>query len=968
MKKFQDKSINEDRRNFIKLSSGGAALSMAALQGGVSLSFVEQALAGEVNIDYGSWDDLYGDKWVWDKVSWGSHNNQCLPASCSFRVYSKNGVVWREEQTARSRASGPDYPDFNPSGCQKGCGFHNLLTSPERLRYPMKRVGERGEGKWQRVSWDEAITEVADAILDAHQEYGPRAFTIDAPHVHAGSVAYAGHSRLSYMMAGTTVDLNTAIGDDHKGNAHVFGSMRNGFSADNLYDAELIIMSHSNWAYTAPPMWHFITEARYNGTETVLMSPDFSPSSVGADIHLPVKPASDAAFWLAVCQVIIEEDLVDMEFAREQTDMPLLVRKDNGKFLNAEMIDGGRGDQCYFYDLDKQIIVAAPRGTLAYNGNQAMQGEWSVTLGDGSKAAVETVFDKVTRMVNSNYRPEQAAEHCGITAKLIRQMARKVAKSRTHMLMGLSSAKEYHGDLQERAALMALGLTGNWGKPGTGFTIFLLPEDQIDHLMLSEDTVENGGMEAAHWLEEVIKDKMKETDPDVIDGELGLELSRQMAKAMGDVPASLWFYYHAGYSKLWDRKDWSDPDLKGTFGDYLAEAKEKGFLDEANVNMPSEHPPQVLMYISHNPLRRNRSGRSLYLEELFPKAKMIFSIETRMSSSAAYSDILLPAAWYYEKDDITSGFGVNPFSSCQQQAVEPIGEAKAEWQIYKLLTKKMGERAMARGMKGYIDNLGLPRSYSSLYDRFTMNGALDTNKDVVKQMVDIYANLGIFPKDYSYEQFAEDGLARWESLGNGFQGKMQATDVVPDKPIYAFGRHLQKKQPYPTYTRRAQFYIDHDWFIESGEALPAHKEIPFIGGDYPFRLISGHARVSVHTLHIASPHFMKLHRGQPVAFINDQTAKDKGIKDGDMIRIFNDFDDTEIMASLSAAVGPNQVVIYMWEPFQFKNWKSHDNMLIGMPKPTLLAFDYPQLKFSFFQGGPAPCSDRNLRIGMEKAS
>ena len=117
-----------------------------------------------------------------------------------------------------------------------------------------------------------------------------------------------------------------------------------------------------------------------------------------------------------------------------------------------------------------------------------------------------------------------------------------------------------------------------------------------------------------------------------------------------------------------------------------------------------------------------------------------------------------------------------------------------------------------------------------------------------------------------------------------------------------------------------------------------------------------------------TPMLMKLHRGQPVAFINKEVAKDKGIEDGDMIKVYNDYDASELMASLSAGVGPDQIAIYMWEPNQFKDWKSHDAMLIGMPKGTHLAMDYKQLRHQFFTGSPNPTGDRALRVNFEKVS
>jgi nitrate reductase alpha subunit len=175
---------------------------------------------------------------------------------------------------------------------------------------------------------------------------------------------------------------------------------------------------------------------------------------------------------------------------------------------------------------------------------------------------------------------------------------------------------------------------------------------------------------------------------------------------------------------------------------------------------------------------------------------------------------------------------------------------------------------------------------------------------------------------------------------------------------------VDDKQVYPTYARRAQFYIDHEWFLDAGEAFPVHKDTPPIGGNYPFKIVSGHVRGSIHSMHAGTPEFLRLHRGQPLLFINDQVAKDKGIKDADMIRMFNDLDEAEFMACTSSSVGPDQVVVYMFESWQFKNWKSHDAMLIGLPKSLQLAGDYHQLAFRQGQGSPSPSNDRGLRVDI----
>jgi ethylbenzene hydroxylase subunit alpha/complex iron-sulfur molybdoenzyme family reductase subunit alpha len=356
----------------------------------------------------------------------------------------------------------------------------------------------------------------------------------------------------------------------------------------------------------------------------------------------------------------------------------------------------------------------------------------------------------------------------------------------------------------------------------------------------------------------------------------------------------------------------------------------------------------------------------MYVEKLFPKLKMLFAVETRLSSSAMYCDIVLPAAWYYEKTDLTLTFSMNPYTCLIERAVEPQGEARPEWEIFAALMEKISKRAAARGMDSFRDRKGKTHRYAKLHDRFTMDGHLTSHEDVVRQYVAIAESTGVFPAGFDYEQLREQGQVRITGYGKGYAGQAAANEVDPGRPFYSLRHHLDEKRIYPTYARRAQFYIDHEWFLEAGEALPTHKETPPIGGMHPFRLVSGHIRGSIHSLQAATPHFMRLHRGQPVLFLNDQVAAERGIEDGETIRMYNDYDEVEIMVSTSAAVGPDQVVVYMWEPFQFKGWKSHDSMLIGLPKSIQLAGSYGQFRYQFTTGSPSPASDRGLRVNIAK--
>ena len=102
-------------------------------------------------IEYASQEDLYRQQWTWDKVVWVSHCVDCYPGNCPFRVYVKDGIVLYEEPGATYQTIEEGVPDLNPMGCQKGAMWGQMLYSKERLLYPMKRVGERGSGRWKRI-------------------------------------------------------------------------------------------------------------------------------------------------------------------------------------------------------------------------------------------------------------------------------------------------------------------------------------------------------------------------------------------------------------------------------------------------------------------------------------------------------------------------------------------------------------------------------------------------------------------------------------------------------------------------------------------------------------------------------------------------------------------------------------------------------------------------------------------------
>jgi nitrate reductase alpha subunit len=177
----------------------------------------------------------------------------------------------------------------------------------------------------------------------------------------------------------------------------------------------------------------------------------------------------------------------------------------------------------------------------------------------------------------------------------------------------------------------------------------------------------------------------------------------------------------------------------------------------------------------------------------------------------------------------------------------------------------------------------------------------------------------------------------------------------------------EKKQPYPTLTGRQQSYIDHPWFLELGEELPTHKDPPAAGGDHPFTMTGGHTRWSIHALWRDHALMLRLQRGEPVVYLNRREARERGIADHDLVRVWNDLGSFLARATLTGAIRPGQVhILHAWEPYQFRGGKSHQFLAPSPIKVTQLVGDYGHLHWGFDRYDPNQV-DRDTRVDVAKA-
>ena len=917
------------RREFLQASAvGAAALGLGLLR--LRPAPAQPAIRSGAPPPYGDWRDVYRERWAWDRIVRSTHFVNCWYQShCAWDVYVKDGVVWREEQAADYPQIRPDVPDFNPRGCQKGACFSERMYDAARVKYPLKRAGPRGSGRWKRASWDEALAEIADSLLDVITQEGGDRVVWDLGPLYTFGTMSAAHQRLALLLDSTTLDMNTEIGDGHRGVAETFGKIVFERSADDYFFSDLILVWGGNPVYTQIPNAHFLLEARYKGAELVCIAPDYSASAVHADLFVPVAPGCDAALALGVAHVLVEEGLFDRDFVREQTDLPLLVREDTRRFLRESDLEAGGSDEVLYLHDPGRGIVAAPRRSLALAGLEpSLEGRFEVALRDGTRVGVRPVF-ALLREHLAGYPPEAASRLCGTPPKLLRELAHRIARARSACSVTTSNfGKYYHGNLIERAMALVFALAGQFGKKGSGFVGFpFLVHDGLDHLTLGalplaqrlllagSSLVDHARLRLAGFTEEMAV----------------YERNRAMADAGTFASGALFWYVHGGLLHASEKLEEWDPFLQRPVREVLEESLAKGWQHVAP--KPGDDP-RVLFVYGSNPLRRVRCY-PLILEHLWPKLRTIVTLDWRMTSTALQSDWVLPVAAWYERTEHKWVTPLMPFVHAGQK-ITSYYEAKSDWEILARLAQAVAARAQERGLASFRDRWGNERRLDEVYERFSEGGRLGPTDDekVARLLVENASNL----EGVSWDELKTRGWARFTGTGAAAVSIGNATEIRPDDTITPLTKHVIEKEPWPTLSRRIQFFLDQDLYLEMGEQLPVHKDPPTAGGRYPLMLTGGHTRWSIHSAWRDDRLMLQQQRGQPVMYLSAADARARNVRDGARVRVWNDLAEFYVMAKVSPALRPGQLILYhAWENFQFEGGKGFQNLIPSPLNPVELA-------------------------------
>jgi len=442
------------RRSFLK---GAALVGGAAAAGGLATG----ALAAD-----GSGDEPLGV----DRIVRTTCSPNCT-GSCGQLAFVRDDEIVKIQQAA-------DYPDavYNPRGCMKGLSFFQNIYGPERIQTPLIRTGPRGSGEFREATWEEALDHVAAEMKRIGTTFGWDSIHVfgqvpGSGYLHKGANYRA--SSLLGMTHGTSFDFN---GDLPMGMPITFGVQNAEHESKDWANTRFALLFGANPTETRIPDVHFLFDAADEGAQIVVVDPTFSPTASKADTWIRIEPGTDAAFALAMVNHILAGGLWKPEFVRTYTDAALLVRSDNAKRLvESDLQEGGAPNRYVVWDkaTGAPVTIGVDRLGMPSGVDAALDGRFSVTLADASTVEVEPGWAKVSTEV-AKWTPEKAAAICECDAEMIRKAAVAYATTEPAMiLMGGGTNHWFHGDMNGRALALLATVTGNIGRSGGGFSVYV---------------------------------------------------------------------------------------------------------------------------------------------------------------------------------------------------------------------------------------------------------------------------------------------------------------------------------------------------------------------------------------------------------------------------------------------------------------------------------------------------------------
>ncbi len=768
------------------------------------------------------------------KLYSGVCRGNCM-GGCPINVHVRDGLV--------VRTSAYDLPDprYNRI-CPRGLTHPYRMYGAERILYPMKRIGERGSGEFERISWDEAIGTIVEKWKGYTAEFGPSAFAI---YMCSGSYSLVngmtdGNPFQRLINATGCTYINPVV--DYAsmgtigmmpGNAGWCGSSN---EQPDMVNASTLVVWGANPIVSQPNDVHWIMDAVEAGTKLVVIDPQYTNLVQKAHMHVPVRPATDGLLAIAMCKLMVERGWANEEFLLKYSSSPYLVKAADGMFLTTA-------------DLDPSIPAEEARNCVLQADGLIVAFDEAVDpvlegscMTDGGIEASTSYSLFLSRL--DEYDMQTCLDTCGLTAELVEELTDLYANGGPAQIFCTQGVNHYtNGTSGFVGMYTVMILAGQIGGSGRGLA--------------------------------------RATNGSPIIDKYGASLSTNAELPQG---AFGWFIYGGhGISIL-------------QMGDVMETHQYQG--QEVNIKG---------LYITHaNPL--TSAADKNHVISWMDKIEFIAAADVNMNETMMYADVILPAAYWFEMEDVWTYAGGHPYAVFQEKAVEPLGECRVDFEIVKAIAEGLGVGQWF-DMSGeeYFDS-----SLNELAADLGITYAALKEKKVMKQWYDT-------PSLFS-EQGSFSGVF---SLYRPFPYPMVNGGAAYDPQLY---KMIYWEAP-----------------TEAGFDNPLRER-------FPYHLISDHSRFRTHSQWWDAEPLVEID-GEPKLKVSPKDAEALGLVEGDLAKIYNDRGFAVMPVAIHAGLQPGVIAAE-------KGW----------PKHQLRDGDFATLSGSFTNTFVNNSAFNDVLVAVEKVS
>ena len=399
-------------------------------------------------------------------------------AHCATVATVENGRVTRLD---------PDHD--HPNGgviCVKGKAAPELVYNTDRLNYPLKRTRPKGDPDpgWRRVSWDQALDDIAQRLTSIRDRYGAKAVALAKGTKSGTSVDDVERwlGRFLYLFGSPNWVSTTHVCNWHRDTGFSFTFGTNLPTPDLAHSKTFLLWGH-NPSSTSLVLAHDIVAARARGMKTVVVDPRRIGIGSQADVLLQVRPGTDGALALALIHCLIEESWYDAGFARQWTNGPFLLNGATGQVVTeADLTADGASNRYVVWDeLKNQPAIYDP-ATGVYERDQvlpALFGARTLQGKDGKKITCKPAFERLGEIASA-FAPERSEKITWVPADKVWQAALLLAHNRPLSMYMWNGVGQHTNATQTSRAIASLyALLGDIDRPGGNVTFPKVPVNNV---------------------------------------------------------------------------------------------------------------------------------------------------------------------------------------------------------------------------------------------------------------------------------------------------------------------------------------------------------------------------------------------------------------------------------------------------------------------------------------------------------